>query len=104
MKHMVTKIESGERWSLTAFSAADGSTRRHAAAGPDLQEEGDEEPDDVEEDHEIPWVVRDGFVAPEKAAATEQQEPPGLLGAPRRKPLRGNVLRHEQAGPQETGD
>ena len=38
------------------------------------QEEGDEAPDDVESDHEIPWVVRDGFAAPEEAPAAVQEE------------------------------
>ena len=73
LKHMVTKIESGERWSLTAFTAADGTKRRRAAAGADLPEE-DDELDDAESDHEIPWVVRDGFVAPEETPAAAQEE------------------------------
>ena len=65
---MVTAIESGVRWSLTAFTAPDGSARRLAAAGADLPEEDDEGPDEVGEDHEAPWV------APEEAPAAEQQE------------------------------
>ena len=65
-KHMVTPIERGDRWSLTAFTAPDGSARRLAAAGADLQEEDEGEPAEVEEDLGAPWN------APEEAPAAEQ--------------------------------
>ena len=68
-KHMVTRIESGDRWSLTAFAAPQGSARRVAAAGADLPDEEEAEgPTEVDEDLEAPWG------APEEAPVQATKE------------------------------